>query len=66
MNYLQKKPTAIRYLVQHLLDHNDDGQVTSSEIVSSLSAAAAGGGGGGLTSLASVGQQHDDETSIDQ
>ena len=41
MNYLQKKPTAIRYLVQHLLDHNDDGQVTSSEIVSSLSAAGA-------------------------
>jgi hypothetical protein len=36
VNYLQSKPEVIRYMVEHLLDHNSDGQVTSQEMMTSL------------------------------
>ncbi|KAI9552022.1 putative allatotropin precursor [Daphnia sinensis] len=36
VNYLQNKPEVIRYMVDHLLDHNGDGQVTSQELITSL------------------------------
>lgn len=36
VNYLQNKPDVIRYMVEHLLDHNGDGQVTSQEMMTSL------------------------------
>ena len=36
VNYLQNKPEVIRYMVEHLLDHNGDGQVTSQEMMTSL------------------------------
>lgn len=36
VEYLQKKPEALRYLVERMVDRNGDGQISSSEIVSTF------------------------------
>ena len=36
VGYLQKKPEALRYLVERMVDRNGDGQISSSEIVASF------------------------------